>query len=136
MNIINNPPKIGKHDTIDAQFAKWWLFLNSWGIAAFLLFLSCLGTSEHKHSCAILSCLLLGWGYAVGRKEFPAFVTHLRNEDSSRAKVLEGTIWREHLYKRPHHFFPLFLGVATLGSLAVLPVFNGNWSAYASFFKF
>jgi hypothetical protein len=135
MDIINNPPKVGKHPEIDVQFAKWWLFLNSWGVAAFLLFLSCLGLNEHKHSCAVLSWLLLGWGYAVGRKEFPAFVARLRNEDSSRARVLEGTIWLEHLYKRPHQFFPLFLGVVMLGMLAVWPALNKNWGAYVSFFK-
>jgi len=136
MDIIKNPPKVGKHEEIDAQFGRWWFFVNSWGVAAFLLFLSCLGTNEHKHSCAVLSWLLLGWGYAVGRKEFPAFVAHLRNEESPHAKDLEGAIWLEHLYKRLHHFLPLFLGIVTLGVLAVWPTFSGNWCAYLSFFKF
>lgn len=135
MDIINNPPKIGKHDGIDAQFGRWWRFLNGWGVAAFLLFMSCMGTGEHKHACAVLSVILLGWGYAVGRGEFPAFIDHLRHEDSTRAKALEGSIWLEHLYKRPHHFFPLFLGMMTLGSLAVWPAFCRNWSAYLSFFE-
>nr|WP_092279351.1 MULTISPECIES: hypothetical protein [unclassified Duganella] len=83
MDIINNPPKLGKHEALDEQFGRWWRFLNDLGVAVFLLFLSCLGAGENKHLCAVLSGALLGWRYAVGRVMFPSFITHLRNEGST-----------------------------------------------------
>jgi hypothetical protein len=134
MEIINNPPVVGKHPLIDRQFATWWRFLNSWGIAGFLLFLACLGTAEHKYACAMLSLSLLLWGYFVGRKKFPEYIVHLRNENSKRSKMLEKVIFKEHFYKRLHHFVPLILGVSTMGSLSIYPLVSNQYLAYLSFF--
>lgn len=134
MNITNDPPKIGKHPIIDKQFGDWWLFLNGLGVTAFLMFLACLGTGEHKHSCAVLSCSLLVWGYIAGLNNFPRYMERLRRERSYRAQLLEKSIWLEHFYKRPHHYFPLVLGIGTLGSITVWPATGGDWNAYLSFF--
>lgn len=134
MDIISNPPQIGKHHKIDAQFDKWQLFVNKLGAYAFVFFLSCLGTSEHKYLCAALSWLLLAWCYAVGRKKFPVFIVRLRKEGTASAKTLEKSIWSEHLYKKPQHFFPFFLGFSTLGFLAAWPVFSGGCYVYTSLF--
>lgn len=135
MDIIDNPPKVGKNQKIDHEFSKWWLFLNSWGVAAFIFFLSCLGLNEHKHSCALLSCILLAWGYVIGQKEFPEIITKLRKKKNPNSKALEKKIWHEHLAMKFLYYIPLFLGIFTLGSLAFWPAFNGRWSVYLSFFN-
>lgn len=134
MEIINNPPFVGKHPLIDRQFATWWLFLNSWGIAGFLLFLACLGTGHHKYSCAMLSLSLWLWSYFVGWKKFPDYILRLRDENSKRSKTLEKIIFREHFYKKLHHFWPLILGISTLGSLAIYPLVSNQCLTYLSFF--
>ncbi|MFY0992956.1 hypothetical protein [Halomonas sp. C05BenzN] len=133
MEITNNPPRVGKAELLDRQFADWWLFLNTWGISAFLLFLACLGTGDHKHFCAVLSSLLLAWGYWEGRECFPHFVRRLRRQRSPEAKALESEIFRDHFFKKLLSYFPFLLGISTLGALLVWPAFNDNWCAYVSF---
>ncbi|MCC9598885.1 MULTISPECIES: hypothetical protein [unclassified Rubrivivax] len=133
MEITNNPPRFGKAELLDHQFGDWWLFLNTWGTSAFLLFLACLGTGEHKHFCALLSSLLLGWGYWAGRKRFPLFIRRLRRQRSAEAKALESEIFRDHFFKKLLTYFPLILGIATLGALLAWPAFNSDWCAYVSF---
>lgn len=133
MEIPNNPPYVGKAALLDRQFSDWWFFLNTWGVSAFLLFLACLGTGEHKHFSAALSSLLLGWGYWAARDRFPYFIRMLRRQKSQEAKVLENEIFRDHVLTKLFSYFPLVLGIATLGALLMWPALNKNWIACASF---
>ena len=117
MEIPNNPPRVGKAKLLDRQFAKWWSFLNAWGISAFLLFLACLGTGEHKHSCAVLSSLLLAWGYWIGTVHFPHFIRRLRDLNAFDAKALENAIFHDHITKKLLSYFPFFLGTLSMIAL-------------------
>jgi len=118
---------------LDRQFRGWASYLNEWGTTAFGLFLACLGTAEHKHLCAVLSSALLSWGYGANCGRFPIYITHFRKKQSPGAKSLERAIWLEKLYKRPMAYFPFFLGVGTLATLAIWPAVDGNWKLYVSF---
>ncbi|PRC94419.1 hypothetical protein [Solimicrobium silvestre] len=136
MEIPKNPPKIGKHEQIDKEFGVWWWFLNTWGTASFLLFLACLGTGEYRHTCALISSILLTWSYFFGLSAFPPFINRLRSQSTEAAKTLEKKIFFEHFVKRPFDFLPLLIGCATLGSIAFLPAFYGRWYLYVSILNF
>lgn len=133
MQIPDHPPAIGKAREIDAQFGVWWKFLNSLGVAAFLMFTQCIGLNEWRYLSAIMSGLLVIWGYAYGTRYFPTFVRHLRSQKIAQAKSLEAALWKDYFYRRPWAYFPMFLGFSTLFGLAVFPVFSGNLSAYIPF---
>jgi hypothetical protein len=133
MDFPNNPPKVGKTELLDNQFADWWLFLNTWGISAFVLFLGSLGAGEHKYFCAILSSALLGWGYWVARGRFPSFIIRLRKGMLPQAKNLEKEIFRDHFFKRLLEYFPFLLGMSTIGTLSIWPLVTGNWRLYFLF---
>lgn len=136
MEIPNRPPVVGKTELLDKQFGDWWLFLNTWGTSAFLLFLACLGTGDHRHTSAVFSTMLLLWGYWVGRHRFPAFVNRLRETPTKENRRLEGEIFWDHFLKNPLAYFPLLLGVGTLSSLLVWPALVGNFRAYVFFWQF
>jgi len=133
MEIENHPPVVGKADLLDKQFADWWLFLNTWGTAAFLLFLACLGTGDHKHTSALLSSALLGWGYWAARHRFPTFISRLREDRSKDSKRLENEIFRDHFWKKLFAYFPFLLGFTSLSSLLIWPALVGNYRAYIQF---
>ena len=126
-------PATGKSNLLDEQFSDWKGFLNEWGSSAFLLFLACLGTGEHKHFCALLSISFLGFGYWENRGRFPIFVRHLRSRRTPEAKSLEKEIWKDHLYRQLLRYYPFMLGVCSLGGLLVRPIVRGNWHAFLSF---
>ena len=135
MEVVNNPPRIHKGNLLDRQFGNWWLFLNTCGVSAFLLFLACLGAGEHKHLCALLSSLLMGWVYWTGRNRFPLFIERLRQQNSTASKALEKEIFRDHFFKRLVNYFPFMFGVSTLCILVMWPALRGDWYAYVSFIQ-
>ncbi|NRA22889.1 MAG: hypothetical protein HRU08_00080 [Oleispira sp.] len=133
MEIANNPPKIGKSNLLDQQFGDWWLFLNTWGATGFLFFLACLGTGDYKHFTALLSSMLLIWSYWLSNDRFPEFIRRLRENKIPAAEKLERHIFRDHFLKKILFYFPLWLGIASLGTLLLLPAIKQNWAAYAPF---
>lgn len=120
---------------LDTQLNEWTEFLNEWGGSAFILFLACLGTGEHKHLCALLSGLFLCFGYWKNRGRFPVFIQYLRNKRTPEAMSLENEIWKDHFFYKLLNHFPLILGLGTLGSLIAWPAEIGNWSVYLTFLQ-
>jgi hypothetical protein len=133
MEIANNPPKAGKADLLDQQFGDWWLFLNTWGTTGFLFFLACLGTGDYMHFTALLSSMLLLWGYWLSNHRFPKFIKGLRKNKISGAKKLEKLIFRDHFLKKTLSYFPFYLGIGSLGTLLIWPAIKQNWEAYVPF---
>ena len=127
-----NPPALGKADLLDKEFGAWWVALNSLGVVSFGMFLACLGLNEHKHNCAVLCLLLVAWLYGAGRKKFPSFVFRLRGKKTSDAAAFEKEIWSDHLpfFKSFVTHFPMWLGLTSLLSLALYPMFWGQWNKY------
>lgn len=129
MDIPDNPPTIGKSQLLDNQFGVWWKFLNSLGVASFLMFTQCVGLAEWRYPAALLGCVLVMWGYCYGMRYFPPFVRHLRNQGSGAARNLESAVWRDYLFRKPWAYVPMYVGVFTLFGLAATPAINRDWHA-------
>jgi hypothetical protein len=135
MEIPNSPPDVKKHHEMDAQFARWWMFLNGLGLFAFVLFLACSGLGDARFGSALISFFLILWIRLRGAKSFPPFIEHLRKNKSEAGKTLQKTLFREHMDKKFFHYLPAFIGIACLGGLAFAPVFWKQPSAYLAFFQ-
>lgn len=133
MQIPDNPPAVGKSETLDIQFGAWWKFLNGLGVAAFLMFTQCVGLNEWRHLGATLSCVLIVWAYAYGTRYFPPFVRHLRRKNTKASRSLESALWKDYLYRRPWAYLPMYIGIFTLFGLAISPALEQNWGAYVPY---
>jgi len=131
-----NPPAVGKAELLDKEFGAWWVALNSLGVVSFGMFLTCLGLNEHKHNCAVLCLLLVAWLYCAGRQKFPSFVSRLRGKQTSDAAAFEKEIFSDHLplFKSFITYFPMWLGLTSLLSLALYPIFWRQWNKYLYIF--
>lgn len=123
MEIQINSPITAKHPEIKKQFDEWWYFNNSIGIFSFILFLACLGTTENRYFCSLLSVCLITWLLYYGKKKYPKFITNLRKL-GPEYKEFEKTINKEQLSltKLPFTYFGFWLGTFSLFGLFIYPL--------------
>ena len=132
MEIHGEFPVKGKYKELEPEFEKWWKILNSLGIAGFLLFLSCLGASEHKYYCAVISLIIYLWALIMATSKFPKLVNSLRKSNNPESKIVAELIVKEYvpIITKPHLFLPFWVGLMSLTILAFYPWISSSLGLY------
>jgi len=126
------PVVVGNSEEINKQFSQWWKYINSIGGIGFALFLSCLGTGDHKFYAGVASLFLYLWALFIVQSRFPKTLKLMRKSKRKKTREFANVIINKHVpvIKMAHLFFPFWLGTVSLIFLAFYPICVQDFSLY------
>lgn len=132
MTLPQDSPHRGPSRHLNEAFGAWWVTLNGIGILAFEMFLECQGSDENRHALALACSVVIGWLLYVSKRAFPRILRRLRLSLYTDDQVLEREILRDYLgvIKMPVLYLPYFIGLVSLGTLALSPVVTLSWTLW------